>query len=229
MSIRSVKGKIATITATAVLAGTMAALSLGASSFAAGPTQGSQVPGSAACNATPACTAGLPFSSGQIIKVVIPANSVFSPGASIKIIECAKAVTSATTDAAALPLCDGLTANGDTVLAGADGSFTYTNQTMYALPDSLNLGESASSTPKCDAADPCVLYIGTDSTHPFSSPHFFSQTFTVKFTAGDTGASPGDGTPEVPLAIGLPLLAAGLFGGTLFLRRRRSAAAASQS
>ena len=194
MPIRSVRGKIATITATAVLAGTIAGLSLGAESFAAGPTQGSQVPGSAVCNTAPTCTAGLPFSSGQIMKVVIPANSVFASGASIKIIECAKAVTTATTDTAALRLCDGLTANGDTVLAGTDGSFTYTNQTMYALPDSLNLGEGSASTPKCDAVDPCVLYIGTDSTHPFSSPHFFSQTFTVKFTAGDTGANPGDGS-----------------------------------
>jgi hypothetical protein len=227
MSIRHMTRRVIAGLGAASLAGFVSVLAFGSPAWAAGPTQGSQVPGSAVCAA--ACTAGLPFSSGQIIKVVIPANTVFSSGASIKIIECAKAVTSATSDAAALPLCDGLTANGDTVLAGADGSFTYTNQTMYALPDTLNLGESSTGTPKCDTADPCVLYIGTDSTHPFSSPHFFSQTFTVKFTAGDTGASPGDGTPEVPLAIGLPLLAAGLFGGTLFLRRRRSAAAASQS
>ena len=158
---------------------------------ATGPSQGSQIPGSALCNA--ACTT-TPFSSGQIIKVVVPANSVFSSGASIKIVECAQSVVSATSDLVALPLCDGLTANGDTVLTGADGSFTYTNQTMYALPDALNLGEGSAGMPKCDPADPCVLYIGTDFTHPFSSPHFFSQTFYVNPTAGDTGANPGDGS-----------------------------------
>jgi hypothetical protein len=69
-----------------------------------------------------------------------------------------------------------------------------------------------------------VLYVGTDQTHPFSSLHFFSQTFSVKPTTGDTGANPGDGTPEVPLALGLPVAAAGILGGTLLIRRRRSAA-----
>jgi hypothetical protein len=39
----------------------------------------------------------------------------------------------------------------------------------------------------------------------------------------NTGANPGSGTPEVPYAIVLPLLAIGIAGGTLALRRRRSA------
>ena len=34
------------------------------------------------------------------------------------------------------------------------------------------------------------------------------------------------GTPEVPLAIGLPLAAAGLIGGSVLIRRRRAARAA---
>jgi hypothetical protein len=226
MSIRHVTRRVIAGLGAVSLAGLVSVLAFGGSAWAVGPTQGSQVPNSAQCQGA-SCPGG-PFSSGQTVKIVIPANSVFSSGVSIHIIECAKSVVTATTDALALPLCDGLTGNGDTVLAGADGSFTYTNQIVYALPDT-NLGEGSTNTPKCDTSNACVFYIGTDSTHPFSSPHFFSQTFSVKFTTGDTGANPGDGTPEVPLAIGLPLLAAGLLGGTLFLRRRRSAAAISRS
>ena len=37
----------------------------------------------------------------------------------------------------------------------------------------------------------------------------------------DAGANPGDGTPEVPLAIGLPLAALGVFGGWSLRNRRR--------
>jgi hypothetical protein len=159
--------------------------------------------------------------------VQIPANSTLPAGSSIKIIECAQAAVSATTDSQALPLCDGLTIQGDTVLAASDGSVNYGNSstgfTVYALPDNFSLGEPTNGTPKCDLSNPCVLYIGTDQTHPFSSPHLWSQTWTVHPTTGDTGSNPGDGTPELSLAIGLPLLAAGLLGGTFYLRHRRSA------
>ena len=41
------------------------------------------------------------------------------------------------------------------------------------------------------------------------------------------GANPGDGTPEVPMAIILPLSAMGLLGATVLFRRRRNAARAA--
>ncbi len=45
--------------------------------------------------------------------------------------------------------------------------------------------------------------------------------------AAELGSNPGDGTPEVPLAVGLPLAAAGLVGGTVLFRRRKAARAAA--
>lgn len=43
----------------------------------------------------------------------------------------------------------------------------------------------------------------------------------------NSGANPGTGAPEVPYAIVLPILALGIVGGTLLLRRRRSAVPAA--
>ena len=146
MSIRHVTRRVIAGLGAVSLAGLVSVLAFGGSAWAVGPAQGSQVPGSAVCNTTPACTPGLPFSSGQIVKIVIPANSVFSSGVSIHIIECAKSVTTASSDALALPLCDGLTGNGDSVLAGADGSVSYNNETVYALPDSINTPVALSVT-----------------------------------------------------------------------------------
>jgi hypothetical protein len=197
MPTRKASRKLVVITAVAVLTGTIGGF--GAASFAAGPSNGSQVPGSAL--PIGAHTSNAPFSSGQIIQVKIPANSVFSSGASINIVECASSVLSATTDAQALPRCDGLTVQGDSVLAASDGSVTYNNYTVYALPDSIALGEPSTNTPKCDTSNSCVLYIGTDQTHPFSSLHFFSQTVVVRPQAGDTGANPGDGSAQTPQTI----------------------------
>ena len=68
-----------------------------------------------------------------------------------------------------------------------------------------------------------MLYIGTGGTGDtgFSAPHVWSQAFVINPTAGNTGANPGDGTPEVPLALGLPLIASGVVGGSVLYSRRR--------
>jgi len=193
MSMRKMTPRVAVGVAVAVVAGLVAGLSLGSPAWA-DPPAGSQVPGSAL--AVGAATAGTPFSSGQVISVQIPANATLPASSNINIIECSAAVVSATTDSQALPLCDGLTIQGDSVDAASDGSVSYSNYTAYALPDTVNLGEPSGAALKCNLANPCVLYVGTNQTHPFSSAHFFSQTFVVKPTAGDSGANPGDGTTQ---------------------------------
>ena len=107
--------------------------------------------------------------------------------------------------------------------------------TVYDLPDPGTLG-STSMTGTCDVApNDCV--IGIFSTNPgtnpgtFALPKLFSAPFQVDqqsdFGSGqEQGLNPGDGTPEVPLAVGLPLAAVAVFGGwTLRNRRRRRQAA----
>jgi hypothetical protein len=53
----------------------------------------------------------------------------------------------------------------------------------------------------------------------------WSTAFTIRPDIGDTGADPGNGTPEVPFVITLPLLTAVMIAGVLIVRRRRSSPA----
>jgi hypothetical protein len=189
MSIRHMTRRVAVGSVVAVTASLVTVLSLGTAAWADPPA------GSQAGSATPtaAFTAGTAFASGQVLRVQLPANSTLASGSNVQIVECSSAVLFDTTDATARANCDGLTINGDSVTAAPDGSINYSNYTLYALPDATALGEPASGTPKCDLSNLCVLYIGNDMAHPFSSLHFFSQTFGVKPTAGDTGMPAGDG------------------------------------
>jgi Putative Ig domain len=222
MSIRHLTRRVAVGSVVAATAGLAAVLTLGSTAWA-DPPAGSQLPGSAVPISS--FTAGTPFSSGQIIKVLVPANSTFASGSNIEIVECSVSVLSATTDSQALPECDGLTINGDTVDAASDGSVSYSNYTAYALPDVGSLGESPSGTPVCNLTNLCVLYIGNDETHPFSSAHFFSQTFAIQPRAGDTGTPAGDGfsrtqaitfnsNPPNPAIVGSSYLPAATGGGS---------------
>ena len=97
-----------------------------------------------------------PFSSGQVVSVVVPANSVFAPGVQISIVECAA-------PDGVLPTmpsqCDGETLEADTILTASNGSIDYTDAgvdagfTIYALPDTdpSTLGEASTSTPVCES------------------------------------------------------------------------------
>ena len=65
-------------------------------------------------------------------------------------------------------------------------------------------------------------FLGIFATNPnttgFSYPHLFSAPFQITVGDGqDLGDNPGDGTPEVPLAIGLPLAALAVVGGFTIL------------
>jgi hypothetical protein len=219
MSFRHVTRRVATCIGAVAVTGMVSALGFTTPAFATGPASGSEVPGSALPIGT---VSSGPFSSGQVIEVKIPTNSTFPSGAGINIEECAAPGGVAPTDPAT---CDGVTHQGDTVDAASDGSVDYSNFAVYALPDP-SIGDTGTQ-PVCDLSNECVLFIG-ENQNDFTMPHFFSQPFSVKPTPGDTGANPGDGTPEAPLAIGLPLAAAGVIGGTLFLRRRRHATVSSK-
>ena len=75
-------------------------------------------------------------------------------------------------------------------------------------------------------ATECILYIG-DNYNDFTQPHLWSQPFLISANGNDQAANPGDGTPEVPMAIILPVSAMGLLGATVLIRRRRKTARAA--
>jgi hypothetical protein len=168
-------------------------------------------------------TAGTPYASGQVVNVVVTANSVLSSasigGSTVNAVEClAVGGVDPTTPTGN---CDGATINED-IAFNADGSSSFT-QEVYALPDT-NIGDSANGVPACGLApNYCVLYIGTNQ-NLFSAPHIFSAPFQVHADAGDAGTNPGDGTPESPFPILLPIIGAAIVGGgflVLTTRRRR--------
>ncbi len=80
--------------------------------------------------------------------------------AGINVVECAAPNGVIPTQVAA---CDGNTIQGSTILPATDGSFTFSNYQVYALPDSITLGEGTSGV-SCGqtAATECILYIGNN-------------------------------------------------------------------
>jgi hypothetical protein len=175
-----------------------------------GTAQAGTGPGASGNTITNAAQAQSPFTpgtfdSGQPIDVVVPTNSVLTPGATIFILECAapNGVNPTTINS-----CDGNTGYaGGTISVNSDGSIdvihssTLSGQAynVFALPDTIQLGESPSGIPKCGlgAANECVLYIGQGGGGDpgLSQPHFFSQAFQVHPDPTDSGTlSPGDGT-----------------------------------
>jgi hypothetical protein len=162
-------------------------------------------------------TPGIPYSSGQTVTVSAPSGSGLPSGANVTLVECAAPNGVLPT----LPSqCDpSNTQSGDSINPAADGSFTYSQYQLYALPDA-NLAPSAIVCGNTLATE-CVVGM-FDSFDDFTAPHIFSQPFLISPSTGDGAANPGDGTPELPLAIGLPLAAGGLFAGGVAIRRRRS-------
>jgi len=191
--------------------------------------------GTVTLTTTGTVTAGTPYSSGQTINISVTANTTmnnaslaaagFPSGAvAIKALECADP----NGDLADLPT-KSTECQPDTVLsipgAASDGSMSFTDYTVYALPDTVTFGEPSNGTPVCGTAPNfCVIGLFSNQSD-FSKPHIFSAPFQITANADDGGENPGDGTPEVPYAVGLPLAAVAIGGGTLFLRRRKQRAA----
>jgi len=194
MSIRSKSRKLTVIALTASLAAAIAGLSFETASFASGPANGTQVPGSDVPIGT--FTAATPFSSGQNIEVKIPANSNFTPSAKVNILECSDPAGTAANLPTSVSQCDGNTIQGSTVFINSDGSVTVNGYPVYALPDAISLGEPAITTPVCNPSNECVLFIGEDENNFAGSPHYFSEPFFVAANGTDNGAMPGDGSAQ---------------------------------
>jgi hypothetical protein len=158
-----------------------------------------------------------PFSSGQYIEVKVGPNSILSPGARIRIEECAWSPGGTEPPRR---LCDGKTRQPDRLVVSHDGSVDYLDYPIYALPDSVVLGESPQRRPRCDLSHQCVLLVGRDLGKP--GQHVSSLPFYVNPTPGDTGVNPGNGLPEVPYVLALPVAAFGILAGRVLVRRRRA-------
>jgi len=230
MSLRHAARRVAASVAATAAAGALVALAFASPAGATtAPDEGLEV---ATAQAQTPYTAGAPFDSGQKIDVSLGANTVFdgsvysNNASAIKIVECAAPNGVVPTLPSA---CDGNTIGTD--FPNSDGSFDYLNDNgsgypVYYLPDS-RIGDSPSG-PKCGntLATECILYIG-NSQLDFTQPHVWSQPFLVNPDPTDSGiVNPGDGTPEVPMAIILPVAAMGLLGSVVVVRRRRAARSA---
>jgi hypothetical protein len=186
---RSVGGARSKVTMGAALCAVMVVGSVFfASSGAWGQvTDGGQVPDSVVPSGS--YTAGTPFASGQSVNISVPSNSVFASGAGINVLECAYPGTLPTSP----NQCDGNTIQGSTITASSNGSVNYSDYTVYALPDSISLGETSTHTPVCNLSNACVLYIG-ENQNDFTQPHVWSQTYYVSPNSTDDGEPAGDGS-----------------------------------
>lgn len=195
MLIRAVPRRLAVLALAAAVTGGVAMLPLMPSAFANSITQGSQVPNSAL---PVGAYHEAPFSSGQTIEVQVPGNSVLQPGYSVNILECSDPGGLPANDPTNNSQCDGNTIQGNTVLINSDGSVSYDNYVVYALPDSQNLGEPSSNTPVCNSTNYCVLYIGQNQ-NDFTQPYVLSQPFLVTPDSSDSGSPQGNGQSGNPL------------------------------
>jgi hypothetical protein len=232
MSLRHVVKTVAACSAATICGGV---LMLGIGSSAAGASTLTSADGTTTLSSIGTVAPGTPYSSGQSINVSVAANNTLSatnltnngaPTTGLFFIEeC--------TDPGGSPANLPTTASGceaatlATTAKTTDGHIsasTFGTYPVYDLPDPGTLG-SATMTGTCDQApNQCVLgiFASNPASGGFGFPHLFSAPFQMTVGDGaDVGDSPGDGTPEVPLAIGLPLAAVAVFGGWTIRNRRR--------
>lgn len=240
MSIKHLLRTLAVAAPVTLAIGSFSVVAMEGTASAAGTTQSATIDATNGGGNSNVAT-GKPFSSGQLVTVNVPANtanggtSELAANQGYTIWECSDLNGPGGT--VGLPTniseCDSNTANGTTGTTNSDGSVSYGGYEVYALPDTVaaglgGLGENSSHTPVCNLGSPCVLAVLTD-TGNFQDPTglAFTQPFIIKANGNDSGANPGDGTPEAPLVIGLPLVGLAAIGGTLFFRRRQASKSTS--
>ncbi len=178
-------------------------------------------------------TPGTPYDSGQAIDINVVANPVINAtglaAASLPdtgtfyIIECQDPGGNAAGLPTKVAQCDNgtLTTTGKT----ADGSVNQTGGNAYQVYNLPTAATNFDTTASCGLSpNPCVvgIFAVSPSAGGFADPHLFSAPFQVAVGDGsNSGDNPGDGTPEVPLAVGLPLAAGGIIGGSVLYGRRR--------
>jgi hypothetical protein len=138
-------------------------------------------------------TPGGSLHDGQTIDLSVGPNTLFTPHARVNVLECADPHGTAANLPTDLSTCDGNTIQANTVLVGANGSFSVEGYTVFQLP-STALGELANYQPVCNASNPCVLYIGQDQ-NDFTAPKIFSAAFSV---------GPASGAPAAPAPAATP-------------------------
>ena len=117
----------------------------------------------------------------QVVRVSVGANRTFTPNSRVVILECADPGGSVANLPTSFSACDENTIQPDTTVVHADGSFSETAYTIYALPNA-QLGEQANWQPVCGANHPCVLFVGEDQ-NDFSQAKAFSAAFEVNGSA----------------------------------------------
>jgi len=147
--------------------------------------------------ASSSSAATTPLAAGQVVDVSVAPNSTFSRSSleaagfpsgavAIKILECADLggqvanLPKKATDCEAstiIPVTD----------VGGDGSLLATGYTIYALPDSADLGVSNGTV--CDNAHQCVLGLFSNQ-HDLTKPHLYSAPFQVTPSGLPNGAIP---------------------------------------
>jgi hypothetical protein len=238
MSIRHAVKAVAA-TGAATLCGAALVLTLGVGTAGASSLVSSD--GNTTLSTEGTVSAGTPYDSGQTIEVSVQANSTLSnanlcqsqfsglnqtcgnPTGFYYIEECVDPGGLATNLPTTPTGCEHGTED-ESQAKSTDGSSDDTGFLVYDLPDATNLG-APNMVGKCDVSpNQCVIGIfsGDPQNGGFAFPHLFSAPFQVdKGDGQDDGASPGDGTPEVPLAIALPLVALLGVGGWAIRSRRK--------
>lgn len=120
---------------------------------------------------------GWHFHNGQNVTVSMGANSIFPPNVRINILQCADPGGTTVNLPTQFSDCDGNTIQPLSLIPSKDGSFSYSNYTIYSVPNSA-LGEAKSGTPVCDSTHYCVLFVTQDQ-NDFSKPKIFSHPFLV--------------------------------------------------
>jgi hypothetical protein len=172
-----------------------------------------------------------PFTSGQSIEVQLGPNRLFKRGASLTIEECAAPTRR---NEAWQGHCDARTRQQGRLVAGVMGTLDYPDYPVFALPDAINPRESADQQPVCDLTHACVLVISQNVNEHSDGDHDSDDdgdhdgddsgysAWSLPFFVG-LAVDPPPSAPEVPYVLALPVLVAGMLGGSVLLRRRRSA------